>query len=56
MIFDKIKNSKSLDIEIFNRWSVGSLTRNPFTRKPMLNGGLNNVDIFVQIQMKESLE
>jgi len=53
--FDKKMNVKSFSAEIYNKWSIGSLTRNPFTRKPLLSQGMNSVDMYVQISMSEKL-
>ena len=56
LTFDKDTNSKSLSIEVFNRWSMSSLTRNPLTRQPMFNGGLKNVNMYIQINLNGKLE
>lgn len=57
IVFDKANNQKLMQIEIFNRWSAGSLTRNPFTREPIFDDIkiLQPVDVRVQIEVKDKL-
>ena len=61
-IFNKINNTKTMNIEIFNRWSIESLTRDPTTRKTTSLGKYINkyinikpVDMYVQISLTEKL-
>jgi hypothetical protein len=55
MVFDRVSNMKSLNVEIYNRWSILSLTRNPFTREPMKTDGMKSVDMYIQISMYDDL-
>ena len=51
---DCCKKKKSIKMSIFNRWSITSLFRNPFNRKPTFTKDLlNPVDVFVNYDLED---
>lgn len=51
---DCCKREKSIKLELFNRWSTASLTRNPITRKSMMSGNVwNPVDVYVKYDLHD---
>ena len=50
---DCCNKEKSIKMSIFNRWSITSLFRNPFNRKPTITKDLlNPVDVFVNYDLE----
>jgi RHS repeat-associated protein len=53
-IIDCRKCEKKIELTLFNRWSIQSLTRNPVTRRPLVNGNIvKPTDVYINYDIKE---
>jgi hypothetical protein len=55
IIFDRVNNMRSINLDIYNRFTGASMLRNPITRAPGPGLGLSPVHTYIRISEKESL-